>query len=299
MKRTAIIVALALVGVGLLLGFGALAALNFDFTSLGTEAAVTTTYSVDEPFADISVAGEECTVRIMPSEDGLCRVVCTEYEDDPHSVTVRDNVLVIERERSSNRQVHFGIFIGKTGLTLYLPDSAYGALTVQTGSGDIALSEGLSFHTATLHTSSGSIQCGAAIAGELTAMSESGEMDLHQTAPETLNITALSGTIILHDVQAQNVAARMSSGDMTCTNVLAAEALHLESSSGAIRLLGCDAASLWIRTDSGDVSGWLCTEKIFLADTGSGRIHLPRTASGGVCEITTGSGDVSLTIGEK
>jgi len=52
---------------------------------------------------------------------------------------------------------------------------------------------------------------------------------------------------------------------------------------------------LRIKTDTGNVTGTLLSEKVFLVETDTGRINVPRTTAGGVCEITTDTGDVLLS----
>ena len=49
-------------------------------------------------------------------------------------------------------------------------------------------------------------------------------------------------------------------------------------------------------SDTGDVSGTLLTEKVFVVRSGSGKIRVPETVSGGMCKITTSTGDVSIQI---
>jgi DUF4097 and DUF4098 domain-containing protein YvlB len=57
-----------------------------------------------------------------------------------------------------------------------------------------------------------------------------------------------------------------------------------------------DAAELSIKTDTGDVTGTLLTEKIFDAKSSTGDVDVPKTGSGGKCEIRTGTGDIRIKI---
>ena len=54
----------------------------------------------------------------------------------------------------------------------------------------------------------------------------------------------------------------------------------------------CDAAELSITTDTGDVKGTLLSDKVFIARTDTGRVHVPETTNGGKCKITTSTGDI-------
>ena len=52
-----------------------------------------------------------------------------------------------------------------------------------------------------------------------------------------------------------------------------------------------------MKTGTGNVTGSLLTEKIFLTETGTGRVEVPQTATGGKCQIRTGTGDIRIKIG--
>ncbi len=50
------------------------------------------------------------------------------------------------------------------------------------------------------------------------------------------------------------------------------------------------------RDPTGDVTDTLCSEKRFAVHTGTGDVSVPATASGGVCEIETSTGDVHIEL---
>ena len=72
--------------------------------------------------------------------------------------------------------------------------------------------------------------------------------------------------------------------------------LNLCSDSGNVTLNGCDADVIHITTVSGNVTGTVRTDKTFTVTSRSGAVHVPDT-TGGPCNITTVSGDVTLNIG--
>lgn len=57
-----------------------------------------------------------------------------------------------------------------------------------------------------------------------------------------------------------------------------------------------DAAEIYVRTDTGDVTGSLLTDKIFFAETDTGDIDVPESVEGGKCKIKTDTGDISIKI---
>ena len=70
----------------------------------------------------------------------------------------------------------------------------------------------------------------------------------------------------------------------------------MERSTGDVRFDRCDAASLEIKTGTGDVTGSLCSEKVFIARSDTGHISVPETVNGGKCSITTDTGDIIITL---
>ena len=51
-----------------------------------------------------------------------------------------------------------------------------------------------------------------------------------------------------------------------------------------------------IVTDTGDVTGTFLSDKVFIYKTDTGDVDLPRTQSGGRCDITTDTGDIRISI---
>ena len=57
-----------------------------------------------------------------------------------------------------------------------------------------------------------------------------------------------------------------------------------------------DAGSLRVETVSGDVSGTLLSQKMFQVQSTSGNTNVPLSQSGGICTVTTMSGNVHLSV---
>jgi hypothetical protein len=56
----------------------------------------------------------------------------------------------------------------------------------------------------------------------------------------------------------------------------------------------CD--EIYLKTDTGDVSGFLLSDKIFIAESDTGRISVPKTFTGGKCEVKTDTGNIKITV---
>ena len=105
-----------------------------------------------------------------------------------------------------------------------------------------------------------------------------------------------TGKTKLSDVTCKNLISTGSTGDITLTDVIATERFDIERSTGDVEMEACDAASLIILTDTGEVEGSLLSDKVFVVRTDTGDIDVPKTTSGGICEITTDTGDVEIYI---
>ncbi len=337
-KKAALIIALCLIAAGLILGGVALAANRFHPEDLMKHGSTleSKTYSVSEPFTALEIHAIDGDVRLLPSGDGKCRVECMENEEQTHRVEVRGGTLYVERQLRNRVGVTFSP-IERDYIRIYLPESDYEKLILETGSGDVECPAEFSFGEASVSTSSGDIAFRSGVEGALTVSATSGEVEIEGVSPASLSVSAASGSIRLKGVDAGDLSLSATSGDLTLenaalsgemrlstgsgdqrlenvscaslalesssgtkylTDVLVSGELKSDSTSGDLTLLRCDAASLDLRTTSGEVRGSLRTEKIFFTDTSSGSVKVPQSMSGGKCEIHTVSGDIKLTVGE-
>lgn len=320
MKNTkkAIMAAVILVAAGLAIAFGGMAAMNFDFNKMNTLHFTTNTYSVDESFTNISIETAECDIRLLPSEDDSCKVVCEESKEIFHTVSVKNNTLTIDRTDARKWYKRIvGIYWGDMTITVYLPQTAYASLSVLNVSGNTAIPEDFTFTDAKIRSTSGNIDFLAPVEKDLSLKTVSGNLHAEGTNPKSLDAQSTSGDIDYADsivsddmtidtvsgkIRCSNVSAsgdinmETTSGKVTLSGVTAAKAIQIETVSGNIELKSCDADTLWLKSTSGKVSGTLLTKKKFLTDTTSGRINVPQSSSGGKCEIKTTSGNIQFEI---
>lgn len=324
MKNTkkAILAAVTLVAAGLVIAFGSLAAMDFDFKKTSTLHFVTNTYPVDETFTNISIEAIMCDIRLLPSEDDSCKVICNDSEEQGkamfHVVLVENNTLTIvtiDHRTWYNRIV--GIYWGDLTITVYLPQTAYESLSVVNVSGKTTIPKDFSFTDAKIRSTSGDIDFLAPVEKDLSLKTVSGNLRAEGTNPKSLDVQSTSGDIDYADsivsgdmnldtvsgkIRCSNVSAsgdinmETTSGKVTLSGVTAAKAMQIETVSGNIKLESCDADSLRLKSTSGDVSGTLLTEKKFLIDTTNGRVNVPASASDSKCKIKTTSGDILFEI---
>lgn len=276
-KRTAMLVSLIAIVIGFLLSLGALAGMKFDFTRLNTVEYHTVTHSISESFSNLSMDVIDCDVRLVPSDDGTCRVECPESTTTTYSVYVEQGTLTIAAQKRALWYHFISIDLYTEDLVVYLPQQIYQTLQLQTVSGNISLPQEFSFEDAHISTISGSLDSSCAVSGDATVETVSGEVSITRWTPKSLGVQSTSAGVSL-------------------SQVVVSGPLQLETVSGTVQLTDCDADSLNIDTISSKVSASLRSEKTFSIQTVSGAVDVPSGTSGGFCTISTVSGDITCTI---
>ena len=116
------------------------------------------------------------------------------------------------------------------------------------------------------------------------------------TCEGDVTVGVSTGKAKLSDVACKSVISSGSTGDILLNNVVATEKFSIERSTGDIKFDGSDAALIFVKTDTGDVTGRLLTDKVFVTQTDTGSVNVPKTAIGGRCEIITDTGDMHIEI---
>lgn len=317
-KKIALIVAVAFVAIGLVLASFALYSIGDLKGAFHTESYETKVYTPEGSFTDIVIEADCDRVCFVPGE-GSCRIECQENEKLTHTVSVKNGTLTVREQDLRNWYQHIGFFFGgERTLTVYLPQSAYESLSVKSNTGDVEIPADFSFQEAALVTDTADISFYASVKNGLSVTTDTGDMKLAGIGPESLALESDTGKITLNgvqtaadiriavhtgdlslkDVSCSGFAAKSTTGDMQLENVTASDEMRIETDTGDVDLIACDAGSLDIKTNTGDVSGTLRTEKIFFAESDTGKISVPKTLTGGKCEIRTDTGDIRIEIGE-
>ena len=205
---------------------------------------------------------------------------------------------------------------GSPKITVYLPEKTYAALTVSAGTGEIDLPGDFTFRSIDVSGTTGGVVC-AASTEEMTRIGLStGNITLSGTSASAYDLYVTTGDIRMDSVSAkgditagvstgraelseitcENLYSDGSTGDLHLSHVIASDSLSLSRSTGDIRLERCDAQELDIHTTTGEVKGTLLSDKVFLTETTTGSVSVPKSVTGGRCEISTATGDIDITI---
>lgn len=261
-----------------------------------TEMYDTNAHIVDCGFTSISIQTDTADVSLLLSEDGKCTVDCYESEKVKHSVTTLGDTLSINVVDERKWYERIGIFMGSPKVTVYLPAGAYDGLVICEDTGDIEISNNFCFDSMDISTTTGNISNYASANKTVNLKATTGSIDVKGVTAESLCLSVSTGKMTVTDVKCKNLTSHGDTGDLLLKNVVAEEKISVERDTGDVKLDRCDAAEIFVETDTGDVTGSLLSEKVFVTETDTGSIKVPKTTTGGKCEINTDTGDIKISI---
>lgn len=315
--KIAVIVATVLILAGAVLGVAVMAGNHWDFRRLDTADYETNIHEITTDFSHISMDTDTADIRFVPAEDGRCKVECIEDSKAKHTVSVEGDTLSVRVERNKKWYDYIGIHWQTPQVTVYLPKTAYATLTVDEDTGNVDLPKAFTFErvdlslstgraalsatvtgTAKIETDTGDIRVKDTTVGKLDLSVSTGKVTVEQvTCTEDVHIEVSTGKTELTAVTCRHLSSEGDTGSITLTQVVATGKFDIERSTGRVKFDRSDAASIEVETDTGDVTGSLLTDKVFITDTDTGRVDVPHTTAGGRCEISTDTGDITITIG--
>ena len=318
MKKSTIwlIAATSLVLVGSIIFVGVMTMLKWDFTKLSTVKYESRTYELNEEYKDILIESDTADIVFVPAEDTVTKVVCYEQKNITHKVEIKDGTLKILIDDNRKWYDHIGIGFNTSKITIYMPKSEYGKLSAKNDTGDIKIPDDFKFQSIEIAQSTGDAECYASVQGDVKIKTSTGHIKLKNMSAKSLNLSVSTGDIALSkvdcegelkikvstgdakltDVNCKNLTSSGNTGDISLSDTIAKESFSIETSTGDVKFQRCDAESLYIKTDTGSVKGTLRSEKVFITDSDTGSINVPKTTNGGRCEITTDTGDIKIEI---
>lgn len=272
-----LIIATTLLLTGCIIFGGVMTVHKWDFSKLSTNKYETNKYDITDNFKNISVNVKTADIVFVASEKAKTEVVCYEQDNANHEVSVDNDTLTIKLVDERKWYEHIGINFRTPKITVYLPQGEYGNLTVSASTGDIDI-KNLSAENINLTVTTGEIE-----AKSITCNGD-------------FKTTVSTGEVELKDVSCKNLSSNGNTGDITLKDVIAEEKFAIERSTGDVKFERCDANEIFVKTDTGDVKGSLLSDKVFITQTDTGNIDVPKTITGGRCEITTDTGDIKITV---
>ena len=312
-----LMIAALLIIAGIVFVLLAMNAGHWDFSVLNTAAYVTNTHKIQEAFENISIDTDTTDITLLASEDDSCKVVCLEDAKAVHTVSVQDGTLAIRWTDERTWYEKIGILAETQKVTIYLPDTAYDTLMIQEHTGDIDIPKELRFENIDITATTGDVKNYASASKALRIETNTGDIHVNGVTADSMELCVSTGkvtaegirctgdillTVSTGDAQFTDLTCKAllstgNTGDLSLQNVIAKARFSIERSTGDVRFDGCDATEIFVTTDTGDVTGTLLSDKVFLIDTDTGRVDVPRTTTGGRCKVTTDTGDIRMQTG--
>ena len=315
-KKTKIwlIIASFLVVFGFLLFIAVMMKNDWDFATLSTEKFETNNHEISDDFSSISIKTSTADINFVPSEDGKCRVVCYEAANAKHTVVVEDNILTINENNDKKWYEYIGIFTLSPKITVYFTKAEYNSLKIDGDTGDIDIPKDFSFEvidisvdtadvknyasakeSVKISTSTGDIVLKDISANKIDLAVSTGDIECESiTCGEEISLIVSTGKSKLTDISCNSFKSFGSTGDIILKNVIATKTLRIGRGTGDVRFEGCDSPKIFVCTDTGDVTGTLLSEMVFITNTDTGRVEVPKSVTGGKCEIVTDTGDIII-----
>ena len=300
-KLILIIVSVVCIVLGAAIAAGAYLSLaNGASDQLAAIKFVETTHIIEEPFTKLNIRTVNSSIEILPSPDGVCRIVCDDNEKLYHNVSVTESVQGVQLNINQQDdwqwyEMLYGLYRTEDiRLRIYLPESEYELLHAASTDGDITVAPDFQFQTVYTHASSGNTMLTALKADYLTADTVSGDLVLRNIEAEVdIYAQNASGFIQAEYVTAPNITVSSSSGGTVLDHV-SADYLHTYAVAGEIRVLnGSFRDSSYFETGSGyiEIADSECGENVM--QTVSGSVTL-QNVSGISLNISTTSGEILI-----
>ena len=305
-----LVLGIALAGIGFWV-------LGFQFGAWNTEDIVSSTFEISETFHDISIETDVADLHFVASEDGVCRVECLDFANETYAVNVENGTLTVVKNDDRAWHENIRIFsFGETYVRIYLPEENYASLQIHEDTGDIEMPAAFTFEQAVIRTSTGDVCWLAPVSEELSITTDTGDVEVRGVSPRSLALKTDTGDISasevrdarqisvetetgkaeLTDAGCTSLSADSNTGDIVLKNVIVEELLTAKTDTGDLVFDRSDAAEIFVQTNTGDVTGTLISDKVFLIETNTGNVDVPKSVTGTRCEIITDTGDIELRI---
>ena len=314
-----LITASFLVAIGAIIFTAVMTVYHWDFSKLNTSKLQTHTYEIKENFSNINLTTETADIILALSSDNMCKAVCREQEKMKYSVDVQNGTLTVKATDDRKWYQHIGINLHSPKVTVYLPKSEYESLGIKESTGNIEIQKEIRFanvdislntgdvklfasvtDSAKINTSTGDIRVENISAGSLDLLASTGEITVSGvTSINDIKVKVTTGTVNMMNTICKSIHSNGSTGDIYLKNVTAKEKLSIERSTGDVKFNKSDADEIFVKTSTGNVIGTLLSEKVFITDTSTGIIKVPKTVTGGKCEIKTSTGDIIIKQADK
>lgn len=295
--KISIIIASFLVVIGSAMFCTAMAKNNWDFTALSFVKYEENIHYIKENFENIFIDTNLDNVTFEKIDSDECKIECYEMDKVKHFAKVENGTLKIGIVDERKWYEHIGIVVESPKIKIYLPKQEYNLLDIECTTGIVEIPKDFIFGNINVKVTTGDVKCLASSLNEIKIKSTTGSIKVSELVAKSLELKASTGDINVKNVECdEKVKINADTGDVSLKNVIATDVINIKTDTGEVNIENSDAMELYITTDTGDVRGSLLTDKVFIVETDTGDIDVPKTISGGKCDIKTDTGDIKIKI---
>ena len=252
------------------------------------------TYELNNNIDDININVDVTDINIIYSEN-VSKVVVKENSNTKIKVEFENDILTITQEKNYKWYDYIMNF-NDNNVTIYINSKIDSDLNITGSTGDVCIQEGFKFDDVNIKLSTGDTKISSMECDTLSLECSTGSVDVTDSnVSETVNVRTTTGSIKLNNLKCNTLDITGSTGDVVLSEVNVVGDMSLVTTSGDVKLDNFDANNITIETSTGDVRGSIKTSKFFITKTSTGEVEVHDTRDGGVCKITTSTGDIIIT----
>lgn len=251
---------------------------------------------IDKEFQNIDIAAaQDMDVELKETDDDRCSVVYFDSDDVKHSVYVHEGTLHINciDNRTFGSDLGFG---DDPYIILYIPESQYGDVSIESESGDISVNARITCNMLEITESKGDVFISGVDGKRADIDVKSGDVTVATMNMEHIEIDGDSGDFSLMNIGAGNIGISSGNGLLEGYDIIASNTVTMTTDRGDIAVEGCEGATMWVKSRKGDVDISLLSDKYILVDSDSGDINVPASSEKAweKCIVRTYSGNIKL-----
>ena len=246
------------------------------------------------------------------------KVVVDETKYDVHTVEVSDNTLTVKGKDTRKWYEHIfnWNWFDRVKVTVYMPAGAYDNLKVRTATGNVTIPSDYTFASFNVDVDTGNIKNNAKVTEDIKAKTSTGNIVMDGVEAKNMELKTSTGDVKMKNITlsgdfkaetstgdyeienmtCQNYTSKASTGHVEFKNVIVSDHIEIKNGTGHVRIIDSDANTLYVKTSTGSVNLTLLTNKIFAATSNTGRVNVPVSTTGGLCQIETSTGGITATI---
>lgn len=306
-RKKVLIAATALLIGGALIAMGAYAAAGFNLAKLSTagtweQANLTLPSTSQEPYTSLVVHGDGYGIRLEPSNGTDFEV--SYWKNSTRDVQIADaagvlTVTAVDKPVFAFMQINLDFQDRST--VIKVPVSYAGSISVDSGSGNVDLSDIAGLSSLDVNITSGSASINRIVASDLSLGIASGNLAVDHLQADRVKAVATSGSVSLSNIEATDSIEVESSSGNHRLDTLSARRVIARTISGSITASGIDSSDTAIDIVSGNVNASLvgsASDYTVETSVASGTLNLPEGATNGSrrlsVRITSGRADISF-----